>query len=198
MVYTLETYFMAEQLSSSDKKLLLILAREALEIGVQGGHLQPLLLDELPEKLREEGVTFVTLTIEGYLRGCIGALEPIQPLAEDVRQHAIGAALNDYRFLPVRSGELKDLTIEISYLTPLEPLEYKNPDDLVKHIRPSVDGVVIRDGINRATFLPQVWEKIPEPESFLGMLCQKMGASPDLWQRKKLEVLTYQVEKFSE
>jgi AMMECR1 domain-containing protein len=77
-------------------------------------------------------------------------------------------------------------------------LSYENPDELLKKLRPNIDGVVIQDGMHRATFLPQVWEKIPIPEEFLDQLCMKMGAPPDLWRRKKLEVKTYQVEEFHE
>lgn len=189
---------MEGHLTSTEKSILLNIAREALENSVRGEALETINLDELPDKLREKGASFVTLTIEGYLRGCIGGLEATCSLAEDVQQHAIAAAFNDYRFPPVRSDELDDITIEISYLTPPLPLIYKDPSDLLDRLRPGVDGVVIRDGMRRATFLPQVWEKIPEPEAFLNMLCQKMGTSPDLWQKKIVEVLTYQVEKFSE
>lgn len=189
---------MDDRLTSTERNLLLALAREALEIGVKGRQLEPLDLQELPEKLCEDGVTFVTLTIGGHLRGCIGALQASQPLAEDVRYHTISAALNDYRFPPVRLSELDEINIEISYLIPPLPLEYENPDDLINQIRPGVDGVVIREGTRRATFLPQVWEKIPEPDDFMNMLCQKMGTHPNYWREKKLEVLTYQVEKFYE
>ena len=189
---------MDEQLSSTEKKQLLEIAREALEIGVQGGLLEPIDLNELPIILQEEGGTFVTLTFGGNLRGCIGALEATRPLAEDVQQHAIAAALNDYRFPPVSPDELEGITIEISYLTSQTPLLFEDPSDLVNQLRPGVDGVVIRDGMRRATFLPQVWDKIPETETFLNMLCQKMGSKPELWKQKRIEVFTYQVEKFSE
>lgn len=189
---------MEEHLTSTEKKILLKIAREALENSVRGEAPGIINRDELPDKLCEKGASFVTLTIGGCLRGCIGGLEATCSLAEDVQQHAIAAAFNDYRFPPVRLEELDDMTIEISYLTPPLPLIYKDPSDLLNRLRPGVDGVVIRDGIRRATFLPQVWEKIPEPRAFLDMLCQKMGMPSDLWQKKRLEVLTYQVEKFSE
>jgi AmmeMemoRadiSam system protein A len=148
--------------------------------------------------MREEGASFVTLTYKGYLRGCVGALEPYQSLAEDVREHAIAAAFQDYRFPPVTVAEVEDISIEISYLTRPKILNYSDPVDLLEFLRPNIDGVVIRDGMRRATFLPQVWEKIPNPEEFLEQLCMKMGSSPDLWRRKKLDILTYQVEEFHE
>lgn len=185
--------------STPDERIrLLELARQALEEGVRGQPLSPLNLQELSPRLREDGAAFVTLTIGGELRGCIGALEAYQPLAEDVREHAIAAALQDWRFPPVQPEELAEIEIEISRLTPSQPLEYDRPEELLTRLRPGVDGVVLRDGMRRATFLPQVWEKIPDPRLFLSQLCMKMGASPDLWRRKKLEVLTYQVEEFHE
>jgi len=189
---------MCEQLSSTEKELLLKIAREALEIGVIGGLLEPINLNKLPIGLQGEGVTFVTLTSCGNLRGCIGALEATRPLAVDVQHHAVAAALNDYRFSPVSQDELGEIIIEISYLTSPTPLIYDDPSDLVNKLRPGVDGVVIRDGKRRATFLPQVWDKIPETETFLNMLCQKMGSKPELWKQNRIEVFTYQVEKFSE
>lgn len=189
---------MSDQLTTEEQELLLQLARQALEEGVSGGQLESIDMEDLPPRLRRDGVSFVTLTSGGRLRGCIGALEANHPLAEDVRQHAVAAALHDYRFPPVQIEELEDISIEISHLTEPKPLEYIDPDDLLTLIHPGVHGVVIRDGMRRATFLPQVWEKIPEPESFLSSLCQKMGASPDLWRRKIIEVLIYQVEEFRE
>ena len=186
------------RLSEEEKRILLRLAREAIEAAVNRRPLPSLDWGALPPRLREPGATFVTLTRRGQLRGCIGALEAYQPLAEDVREHAIAAALEDYRFPPVRPEEVPELKIEISYLTPLQPLEYTSPEDLLRKLRPGVDGVVIRDGFRRATFLPQVWEKLPEPARFLDNLCLKMGAPRNLWRTKPLEVFTYQVEDFHE
>jgi uncharacterized protein len=119
-------------------------------------------------------------------------------LLEDVREHAVAAALNDYRFTPVRPLELPHIRIEVSRLTFPQVLAYKTPGELLTSLRPMVDGVILRDGSRRATFLPQVWEKLPEPEMFLAHLCQKMGVSPDLWQRRLLQVQVYQVEEFNE
>ena len=83
-------------------------------------------------------------------------------------------------------------------LTPTQPLVYDTPDDLVRRLRPQVDGVVLLNGLNRATFLPQVWHTVPDPEQFLSMLCQKLGTRPDAWRHEHLEVETYQVEEFRE
>lgn len=189
---------MDDQLTAEEKQALLRLARQALEHGVRGERLPPLELKSLPPRLQAEGASFVTLTVQGALRGCIGTLEPYQPLAEDVCEHAVAAALQDYRFLPVQPDELKDIHIEISRLTIPAPLAYTTPEDLLAKLRPGVDGVVLRDGIRRATFLPQVWEKVSGAAEFLDQLCLKMGAEPDLWRRKHLEVLIYQVEEFHE
>jgi uncharacterized protein len=106
--------------------------------------------------------------------------------------------MEDYRFPPVQASELKDIEIEISRLTIPQPLDYEGPVDLLDKLRPGVDGVILKDGFRRATFLPQVWEKLPDKAAFLTHLCQKMGAAADLWRRKKIEVLTYQVEEFHE
>lgn len=189
---------MAESLTDEEKVLLLNLARQALTEGVGGTPLQPLELDKLPEALRQPGATFVTLTRHGELRGCVGTLEAYQPLAEDVREHALAAALADYRFPPVTPGEVPELEIEVSRLTQPKPMEYRDWEDLLKRLRPGVDGVILRDGPRRATFLPQVWEKLPDAAQFLDHLCAKMGAEPGIWRYKKMKVFTYQVEDFHE
>ena len=185
-------------LTDPDRSFLLSLARQSIDNCIRGDPAPSLEMDKLSQLLKERGACFVTLTYQGYLRGCVGALEPYQSLAEDVREHSVAAAFQDYRFPPVQANELKDIKIEISYLTRPEILNYGTPDELPKILRPNIDGVVLRDGMHRATFLPQVWEKIPDPEEFLEHLCMKMGLSANLWRRKKLEVLIYQVEEFHE
>ncbi len=187
-----------DHLSDEEKKILLQLARQALTDAVQGKGLAPLKLETFSERLRQPGASFVTLTKRGNLRGCIGALEPYQPLVEDVREHAVAAAMDDYRFPQVRPSELPSIEIEISRLTMPTPLNYQTPDELLSKLRPGVDGVILRDGRRRATFLPQVWEKLPDPHDFLDHLCAKMGAPEDLWQRQLLDVSVYQVEEFHE
>jgi AmmeMemoRadiSam system protein A len=187
-----------DRLSPEERKELLNIARQSLEKAVRGEQLPSLQLELMPKAFRQPGVVFVTLTIHGELRGCVGALEAYQTLVEDVREHAIAAALQDYRFPPVNPEELDKIHIEISRLTPPELLEYNDSQELLKRLRPGVDGVILKDGWKRATFLPQVWEKIPDPANFLGNLCLKMGVAPNLWRQKKLEVFIYQVEEFSE
>ncbi len=189
---------MSDKLTDEEQKTLLHLAREAMEDAVKGRTLPPLDMKSLTPQLRENGASFITLTIDDDLRGCIGALEAYQPLAEDVREHAVAAALHDPRFPPVRENELSRIKLEVSRLTAPHPLEYASSEDLLKKLRPHVDGVILKDDFRRATFLPQVWEKIPDPAEFLSHLCQKMGAKPNLWREAKLQVHVYQVEEFRE
>jgi AmmeMemoRadiSam system protein A len=191
---------MTDQLTDGEKQVLLRLAREALEYGVRGKTLRVPPLDDaaLTPHLREQGASFVTLTIDGDLRGCIGALEAYQPLVDDVREHAIAAALEDPRFPPVDQTELSRIKLEVSRLTPPRLLEYSTSEDLLTKLSPHVDGVILKGDFRRATFLPQVWEKIPDPEDFLDHLCAKMGAKSNLWRSTKLQVYVYQVEEFHE
>lgn len=187
------------KLTRAEKDTLLKIARHALEEKIRGKKHLPLnAASQTTPLLQSDGATFVTLTINGQLRGCIGALEPYQPLIDDVREHAISAALNDYRFPQVRADELDQISIEISRLTAPVPLSYTDADDLIAKLRPNIDGVVLIDGHKRATFLPQVWEQLPNAEEFLSHLCQKMGVAGNLWKKKKLDILIYQVEEFSE
>src|SRR5207253_2069256 len=120
--------------------------------------------DHLPPALCELASSFVTLMRAGQLRGCIGGLTPQEPLWADVCRHAAAAGLDDYRFAPVTPAEVPLIEIEISVLTPPHALVYATPGELLSKLRPEVDGVVLMDGHRRATFLPQVWEHVPEPE----------------------------------
>lgn len=186
-------------LTQDERGYLLMLARRAIEQAVCGGDAARPALVDLPPRLREPGTCFVTLTMRGgELRGCIGGLEAVQPLGLDVWEHAVAAALEDYRFLPIRPAEVSHLRIEISRLTEPRPLLYDVPGQLPDLLHPPVDGVVLREGARRATFLPQVWEKLPDPCEFLSHLCQKMGSSNDLWRQKVLRVEIYHVEEFHE
>jgi uncharacterized protein len=189
---------MAGKLSRDEKLQLLRLARQGLAAAVNG-HIPPALeATHRTPALARPGCSFVTLTELGELRGCIGSLVAEQPLWLDVQQRAGQAGLDDYRFTPVQPDELLNIEIEVSVLSAPAPLAYDSPDDLLRKLRPHVDGVVLRQGMHRATFLPQVWETVPDPAQFLSMLCQKLGAAPDAWRRVHLEVETYQVEEFSE
>ena len=185
-------------LSAEDRKTLLALARQAITRQAHGEEIPDIDIDAASEGLQKDRASFVTLNKNGQLRGCIGALEARQPLILDVRDNAIGAAFRDPRFPPVKANEVDDLQIEISVLTQPQPLAYEDAADLVSKLRPDVDGVIIQRGWNRATFLPQVWEKLSDPHQFLQRLCQKAFLPPNAYRNGDLAVYTYQVEKFEE
>lgn len=178
----------------------MIVARDAILHATQGKTLPEIKIEAYSQSLQEQGASFVTLhsKVERKLRGCIGSLEAYQPLIHDVQLHAVAAALEDYRFPPVRYEEVEKLHIEISRLTPPKLISYSEPRQLPDLLRVGIDGVILKDGSRRATFLPQVWQQLPEPEMFLDHLCLKMGGVSELWRIKKLDVLTYEVEEFQE
>ncbi len=142
--------------------------------------------------------SFVTLHKQGALRGCIGTIVPEKPLFEDVKDNAVHAAFNDSRFRPLTGEELNDIHIEVSILTPLQTLEYDGATGLISKLRPGIDGVMIKKNGYQATFLPQVWEQLPAPQSFLGQLCLKAGLPENEWQSGTLDVQVYQVQFFEE
>lgn len=146
----------------------------------------------------EKRGTFVTLTIDGDLRGCIGHIIPQESLIESIRVNAINAAFKDPRFRPLAPSEWKKVEIEISILTDPKPVEYSDANDLLKKLHPDVDGVIIKKGFYQATFLPQVWRQLPRKEDFLAHLCLKAGLDSDAWKKKDLDVSTYQVQAFEE
>lgn len=189
---------MTRRLNESEQAILLTIARQALEKAVRGEPLPEIKLENLPPALQDPGASFVTLTIDSRLRGCIGTLDAYQPLAKDVQEHAAAAALEDSRFPKVQPAELPYIHIEVSALTPRTPLQYDSPQELVTKLRPNVDGVILQDGMRKATFLPQVWEKVSNPEEFLSHLCLKMGAPGNIWCYKPLKVYIYQVQEFQE
>ncbi len=147
---------------------------------------------------QEHRGTFVTLTINKQLRGCIGNLESTESIMAGIKRNAVNAAFHDPRFAPLKADELDQVGIEISILTEPQPLEYRNSKDLLVKLRVNVDGVILRKGSASATFLPQVWEQLPQPESFLSHLCTKAGLSSNAWRKNNLEILTYQVQYFEE
>jgi AmmeMemoRadiSam system protein B/AmmeMemoRadiSam system protein A len=159
--------------------------------------------DALTRAQQDEGFlshcgTFVTLKIQGQLRGCIGNLTSTETVWDGIKRNAINAAFHDPRFAPLTDTELDQTEIEVSILTEPRPLEYRNGQDLTRKLRINVDGVIIRQGHASATFLPQVWEQLPRPEKFLSHLCLKAGLPSDAWKNPELEVLTYQVQYFEE
>lgn len=142
--------------------------------------------------------TFVTLKIDNQLRGCIGSLSATGPIVSGVRDNALNAAFHDPRFSPLNKTELDAVHIEVSVLSEPMPLTYTGADDLLARLRPGIDGVIIKKGFYSATFLPQVWEQLPEPEPFLTHLCMKAGLPAGQWREGDLTVLVYQVQYFEE
>lgn len=148
-------------------------------------------------RLSDRAATFVTLRREGALRGCIGSVRPQRSLAEDVVLNAVGAAVRDPRFPPMTRGELPDVSVEVSLLSPPEFIEFSGEDDLLGRLRPGIDGLILFSGCSSATFLPQVWEQLPEPAKFLSALKQKAGLAPDR-PAPNLMAAIYQVRKWKE
>jgi len=185
-------------LDAEERRCLLKLARQSIEAAARGARLPEVDLDSLPPSLREPKACFVTLHKHGDLRGCTGVLVARSPLAQEVIHTAAQTALNDPRFLPVTPDEVPQLDIEISVLTPPQRLDVPSPEALPRLVRPGIDGVTLIRGSHRATFLPQVWERIPDPVVFLDMLCEKMGLPARSWLVTPMEVEVYQVEEFSE
>lgn len=147
--------------------------------------------------LREPGAVFVTLTRHGALRGCIGSLEAHRPLIDDVRVNARAAAFGDPRFPALGADELDTTRVEVSILTRPEPMHFSNEADFLAQLRPGIDGVILEHGRHRATFLPQVWEQLPEPRQFMAQLKRKAGLAPDFWT-DDIRISRYSVEKFKE
>jgi AmmeMemoRadiSam system protein A len=187
-------------LTARQGQILLRLARQTIEaqLGQEvTDQVQPEELDD-PDLRQHRGV-FVTLNKRGRLRGCIGSLLGVESIVDGVRRHAVNAALNDHRFPMLTGDEVGDLQIDISVLTPPQNLKYTDDEDLVRNLRPHVDGVILKAPTGAgATFLPQVWDQLPAPEAFLGHLCMKAGLPAETWRTGGLAVQTYQVQHFAE
>ncbi len=174
-------------------RLMLALARAAIAREFD----KPAATPPQPDWLEAPGAVFVTLTESGRLRGCIGSLEAHRPLGEDLEHNARAAAFSDPRFPPLSRAELPKVRVEVSVLTPASPLAFADEADALAQLHPGVDGVILEHGWHRATFLPQVWEQLPEPRQFLSHLKQKAGLSGDFWA-KDLRLSRYGVENFKE
>ncbi|MDH4065341.1 MAG: AmmeMemoRadiSam system protein A [Acidobacteriota bacterium] len=167
-------------LSPSHRGELLGLARRAIETGLDGGRLD-VPLGSFPEPLREVRATFVTLKIGGRLRGCMGTLEARRPLVEDVAWNAYAAAFEDPRFPPLARAEVASLDVSLSLLSLPEPMRFGSEQELVAQIRPNIDGLVLEEGPWRGTFLPSVWQQLPDAGEFLRHLKRKAGLPVDYW-----------------
>ena len=187
-------------LNEQQGRVLLRLARQTIEERLRQVVTDPVQSEDLDDPdLRQHRGVFVTLNKRGSLRGCIGSLLGVESILDGVRRHAVNAALHDHRFPMVTGDEAEELQIDISVLTPPRNLEYKDGEDLVRKLRPHVDGVILKvPGGAGATFLPQVWDQLPVPEMFLDHLCLKAGLEKDSWRSGELTVQTYQVQHFEE
>jgi len=183
-------------------KTLIELARqtimEKLGLEIEKFRADKLLSELKDEKFKESSGTFVTININGGLRGCIGNLYSEGTVIDGIRQNAVNAAFNDPRFPPLSESELNRIDIEVSILSVPQPLDYQNSDELLDKLRVNLDGVIIKKGFSSATFLPQVWKQLPKKEDFLSHLCLKAGLPANEWKKGKPEVLTYQVQYFEE
>ena len=198
----METNDFSPRFTEKQGQLLVSLARKTIteelagkSLDIESDNLSSALEDE---KYQTQCGTFVTLKIEGQLRGCIGNLTSSESVLDGVKRNAINAAFHDPRFSSLSAAELDQTEIEVSILTEPKALAYQGPQDLIQKLRVNVDGVIIRKGHANATFLPQVWEQLPQPENFLNHLCSKAGLPSDAWKHSDLEVLTYQVQYFKE
>jgi AmmeMemoRadiSam system protein A len=187
-----------DKLTEEEGKYLLEAARKSVENQLLNREKANESDVDLPTKFHERRGTFVTLTIHGNLRGCIGHIVPQESLIEGIRVNAINAAFRDPRFRPIRRKEWKSVKIEVSVLTEPKPLAYIDGNDLLRKLRPGTDGLIIKKGYCQATFLPQVWEQLPKKQEFLNHLCLKAGLDGDAWKEGNLEVSTYQVQAFEE
>lgn len=184
--------------SFEEKRWLLSLARDSIFHYLKTEEFLKERKEGLPLSFTEKKGCFVTLTCDEKLRGCIGRILPVQPVFMDVMENAISAAFKDPRFYPLTTDEYNDIEIEISVLSVPQKLEYESIDDLIKKLRPGKDGVIINKGDYSATFLPQVWEQIKNPEDFLAHLCVKCGQMSDEWRKGELDIETYSIESFDE
>ena len=176
---------------------LLRLARGSIEHGLAHSEPLPVRCELLPAMLAELRATFTTLRLAGELRGCCGTLEAARPLAADVAHSAFQAAYRDPRFDPVGASELDAIRLEVAVLSPREPLPVADEADLLDQLQPGTDGLVIIAGGRRATFLPKVWESLPDPRQFLAQLKKKCGLPADYWSGQ-LEFERYQTTSYAE
>ncbi|MFA6173522.1 MAG: AmmeMemoRadiSam system protein A [Kiritimatiellales bacterium] len=182
-------------MKAENQQLLLKVARDAIFQTLENPRGRFPKPGTLPDELMEKRATFVTLTIKKRLRGCIGMLEACRPLAEDVAENARAAAFEDPRFPPLTKAEFEKLDIRISILSPPAEMDFSSEADLLRQIRPGVDGLILQEGFRRGTFLPSVWEELPEKELFWAHLKLKAGLPADYWS-ETLRVFRYTTDSF--
>ncbi|WP_196137555.1 AmmeMemoRadiSam system protein A [Aliikangiella sp. G2MR2-5] len=178
------------KLTLKDKQNILQVAHHAIQYGLTYKEPPVLELEKYSDNLKAQGASFVTLKEGNQLRGCIGTLEPYQPLIQDVAEHAYAAAFNDPRFPPVNSIEEPLLHISVSILSPPSEIEFASEADLLSQINPNVDGLILKFNGHKGTFLPSVWKDLPEKEIFLAHLKQKAGLDQGFWH-ENIRVFRY-------
>ena len=188
-------YAHAARLADSERQHLHWVARTAIARGLKTGKCPPVDVNSFPPALRAYRATFVTVTLDEALRGCIGSVAPVNPLAADVAQSAFKAAFSDPRFPPLTPEEAERVAIHVSILSHPRPLHFRDEADLVAQIRPDVDGLILESAGRRGLFLPSVWEKLPDPVLFVRHLKGKAGFPPDYWAND-LRVWRYTTESF--
>lgn len=183
-------------LSENQIQILHDTARKSIQMGLS--HRSPLKVhpENYDRELQKQAATFVTLMKRGQLRGCVGVLQAHRPLIEDVASNAFQAAFNDSRFEPVRQNEIDDIEISISILTEPVLLPVSSEEDLLRKLNPHRDGVILSYGRQRATFLPVVWEDLPDPKDFIKHLKLKAGLAADFWS-DEIKIQVYQSVSFS-
>lgn len=180
-------------MSADQGTILLAIARAAISTALG----RPCNADESAPWLTEPGASFVTLTQNGQLRGCIGSLEPRRPLLIDIKSNAVSAALHDTRFMPMSADELDGTDIEVSLLSLPAPVKFIDEADLQKKLRPGIDGVIFECNGYRSTFLPQIWRQLPRAAQFMAHLKRKAGFPDDFWD-ENVKISRYSVVTFSE
>lgn len=184
-------------LAPAERAALIAVARRAIEHGLTSGRPLTVSPSEYHPDLKTVRASFVTLHRSGELRGCIGHLEAVQPLVVDVAENAYAAAFRDPRFRPLTATEWPGVDVHLSLLTAPEPIQFGDEADLIRQIRPGEDGLILKDGPNRGTFLPSVWESLPDPVDFLVHLKHKAGLAANHWS-DRIEVYRYRTESFGE
>lgn len=182
-------------LNETERSTLLDTARNAIAYGLQYGKPPNITEGDYPANLQQHKASFVTLYMDNDLRGCIGTLQAYRPLVVDVAHNAYAAAFSDPRFPPLTAIEYEKLSFHISVLDTPTAIHFQDEQDLLRQLQPGVDGLVLEEGYHRGTFLPQVWESLPEPAQFLRHLKQKAGLSPNYWS-PSIRVERYHVEEF--
>ena len=184
---------MKNQYNFEHRKILLDLAKASIEQGLITSKPISPKLSNFPAKLTEHRATFITLEKNQQLRGCIGMLQATRSLLEDVANNAYSAAFKDPRFPALEKQELEHIEIHISILSAPEPLYFSSEQDLLAQLHPGIDGLILEEGSKRGTFLPTVWQSLPEPEKFLAHLKQKAGFSENYWS-DTLKIQRYTTE----